>query len=84
MTEYGTWRPYEGSDALLLALVLLVIGGVFAHLGTKLRRPVGASRPGIALGILLALMWGLSILTLGIAVTTYVGALFQAHPRFVG
>jgi len=77
LTEYGTWRPYVGGDALLLALVLLVIGGVLAYFGTRLRRPVGANRPGKALGILLVLMWGLSILTFGIAVTTYWGALIQ-------
>jgi hypothetical protein len=77
LTEYGIWRPYTGNDALLLALLLLVVGGVFAYLGTGLRRPVGTNPPGRALGILLVLMWGLSLLTLGIAVTIYGGALFQ-------
>jgi hypothetical protein len=40
MTQYGTWKPYTGSDALLLAVVLLIIAGVLAYLGTRLNRSV--------------------------------------------
>jgi hypothetical protein len=77
--QNGTWRPYTGGDALLLASALLVVAAVLAYLGTRLRQPVGASRPGKAVGVLLVVMWGLSLATLAIAVGTYVRAFFQYH-----
>lgn len=81
MTEYGIWRPYEGTDALRLALALLVIACVIAYLGVRLRHPIGASRPGKALGTLLVLMWFLSLATFAIAVGAYGTALvLQAGP----
>jgi hypothetical protein len=77
--QNGTWRPYAGGEALLLAAVLLVIAVVLAYVGMRLREPVGVSRPGKAVGVLLVIMWGLSLATLSIAVGTYVRAFFQYH-----
>ena len=79
MTQYsnGTWAPYLGNDALLLAITLLIIGVVLAYLGTRLHRSIGADRPGKALGILLVMIWVLSLATFLIAVGTYVRALIQ-------
>jgi len=75
LIQYGTWRPYAGSDALLLAVTLLIIGGVLAYLGTRLHRYVGVNRPGNAVSIMLVVIWGLSYATLAIAVGTYMRAL---------
>ena len=88
MVEYGTWRSYTGIDALLLALLLLIIGSVLAHLGTRLYEPVEVSRPGRTVSILLVLIWVLAFATFSIAVVTYGLALIQqvgaaeleAHP----
>lgn len=79
MIQYGTWSPYIGNDALLLALILLVIGAGLAYLGTRLHHPVGVTRPGKAVSILLIGIWGLAIATFGVAVGTYVRALYQQY-----
>jgi hypothetical protein len=63
MTQTGTWTPYAGSQALVLAVVLFIIAGVFICLGTRLHRPVGTQRPARAVSILLLLIWVLAIAT---------------------
>ena len=68
MPQTGTWIPYAGGDALLLAAILFVIAGALAYLGTRLQHPVGTQRPGRALGILLVLIWVLALATLVFAV----------------
>ena len=82
MTQYGTWSPYVGSDALLLAAVLFIIAGVLTYLGTRLHRSVGVNRPGKAVSIFLVVIWCLSLATFAIAVGTYVRALFQQYGAF--
>ena len=82
MAQYGTWSPYVGSDALLLAAVLFIIAGVLAYLGTRLHRSVGVNRPGKAVSIFLVVIWCLSLATFAIAVGTYVRALFQQYGAF--
>jgi hypothetical protein len=41
LTEYGTWSPYVGTDAVFLAVTLLAIGILFTYLGTRLIGAVG-------------------------------------------
>lgn len=77
MTEYGTWRPYVGGDALLLALVLLIIGSVLAYLGTKLHQPLKVQRPGRTVSVLLVMIWILAFATLAVAGLTYYLALVR-------
>ena len=77
MIRYGTWSPYPGNGAFLLAVTLLIIAGVFVFLGTRLHRPAGVAKPGRTVGIFLMVMWFLSLATFLIAVGTYVSALFQ-------
>ncbi len=77
MTQYGTWRAYAGLPAWLLAAALLAIAGVLACLGTRLRRPLGVERPGRTVSILLVVIWMLSFLTFGIAISVYGQALFD-------
>ena len=83
MTQYGTWSPYVGSDALLLAAVLFIIAGVLTYLGTRLHRSVGVNRPGKTLSIFLVVMWCLFLATYAIAILTYVRALFQQYGAFI-
>ncbi len=66
MTQYGTWKPYADSDAFLLAIVLLIIAGVLAYLGTRLKRSIQLQGPGTTDGILLVVIWVLSLLSLGL------------------
>lgn len=82
MTQYGTWSPYVGNDALLLAVALVIIAGVSAYLGTRLHHSVGVNRPGKTVSIFLVVMWCLSLATFAIAVGTYVRALFQQYGAF--
>jgi hypothetical protein len=79
LIQYGTWSPYVGRDVLLLAVTLLIIGGVLAYLGTRLHRSVGFDRTGCAVSVLLVVMWGLSLATLTVAVGTYMRALYQQY-----
>ena len=83
MTQNGYWRAFTGSEAIELALVLLVVTGVLVYLGTRLRRPVAASQPGKALRILLVVVWFLSVASFLVSVTTYNRAFIQAHKDFV-
>ena len=77
MIRYGTWSPYSGLGALLLAVTLLVIAGVLIYLGTRLHRPVGVAQPGRTVGIFLIVIWFLSLASFAVAVGTYVSELFQ-------
>jgi hypothetical protein len=80
MTQEDTWSPYAGSDAVILAVVLLVIAGVLVYLGIRLHRAVGVARPGKVVGGLLVVIWVLSLSSFAIAVSTYIRALMQQGP----
>ncbi len=82
MIQYGTWKPYVGSGALQLALVLLVIAGVLAYLGTRLHHLVEVERPGKAVSALLIVMWILSIATFLNAVGTYMKEVYEQYGNF--
>jgi hypothetical protein len=77
MIHYGTWSPYSGNGALLLAVTLLVIAGFLVYLGTRLHRPIRVTRPGRTVGILLVMIWFLSLASFAVAAATYVSALYQ-------
>ena len=77
MANSGTWVPYTGSDAVVLAVVFAVVALVFAYLGTRLRSPVGAKQPGKALVLSLIAIWLLSILTFFINIVAYAVQLSQ-------
>ncbi len=81
MVQGGTWSPYYGVSAVLLAALLSIIAAVLAFLGTRLHHPVGARRPGIALSILLVLLLGLALMTARIAVYAYGLAWIAEHGR---
>ncbi len=77
MPEYGKWTAYAGTEALLLAATLLVIGGVLAYLGARLQRPVGVPKSGWVIGIMLAVIWVLAFMDLMVAAGAYYTALVQ-------
>jgi hypothetical protein len=77
MVQYGTWSPYEGSGALLLALALFVIGCVLTYLGLRRHSPVGVAQSGKLVSVLLVTMWCLSIATFLNSIITYRQSLVQ-------
>lgn len=79
MTQYGTWSPYLGTEAVFLATMLLAIGVLLAYLGRRLTVPVKITMPGKTVGAFLILIWGLSLVTFLVAVVTYGLQLYQEH-----
>ena len=82
MRQTSNWNPYTGNDAILLAAVLIFIGGVLLVLGFKLNGSIGSSRPGKATRLFLVLIWFLSLTDFAIAVSIYVRTLFQQVGNF--
>jgi hypothetical protein len=77
------WVSYGGSEAILLAIALLVVAGGFAYAGTRLRTPLEITRPGsVAAGFLIAILL-LAIYASGVATFVYGLQLKQAYPGFV-
>ncbi len=81
MVQGGTWTPYSGASAVLLAAVLLVIAAALAVLGTRLHHSVRARQPGLAVGTILVLLLGLAVLTARFAVFAYGLAWLAQHGR---
>jgi hypothetical protein len=80
LTQYGTWSPYVGTDAVFLAVTLFAIGVLLTYLGTRLIGAVGIKRPvGKAVGVFMIVIWGLSLATFLIAAVTYVVQLYQQN-----
>ncbi len=67
----STWSLYSGTDALLLAGALIVIGCMLVYLGARLDHPLKARRPGKALGSALVLIWVLALASLMTAAGVY-------------
>jgi len=77
VAQYGTWNPYTGNEALILAGILLVIGIILLFAGARMRGPVGVLRPGRTVSTFLLLIWLLALATSVIAIVTYGRALLQ-------
>jgi hypothetical protein len=72
MVQYGSWNPYAGSGAVVLAVALLVLAAVMIFLGSKLPHAVAVERPGRAVAILLLIIW-----VLAWAATTWTSTAFS-------
>ena len=82
-TRPPSWVSYGGGEAILLAIVLLVVAGGFAYAGKRLRAPLRVTRPGgIAAGFMIAI-WLLAIYNVGVATFVYGLQVKQAYPGFV-
>jgi hypothetical protein len=75
----GTWAPYTGTDAALLAALLLVIAAVFAYLGVRLRSSIAPARPGREISIFMVLIWVVSLVAFFVDSITYGFVLLQAN-----
>jgi len=79
MTQYGTWYPYTGSDAVLLTVTLLCVAAIFAYLGTRLKVPRRIKTPGRTVTIFILAIWILAVYTFLVALTTYEVQLHQIN-----
>jgi hypothetical protein len=77
MSGYSIWAPYVGSGAIILAIVLLIIAGIIAFLGTRLHRTIGVEKPGGVVSIFLVTIWIISLAVLEWAIATYSVTLYQ-------
>ena len=75
----GTWAPYTGTDAVLLAALLLAVAATFAYLGVRLRKPIAPARPGKATTIILVLIWVISLVAFVVDSITYGVMLEEAN-----
>jgi hypothetical protein len=79
----ASWVSYGGGEAILLAIVLLVVAGGFAYAGRWLRTPVSVARPGgVTTGFMIAICL-LAIYNVLVATFVYGLQLKQAYPDFV-
>ena len=77
------WISYGGGEAILLAIVLLVVAGGFAYAGKRLRAPLRVARPGGAVAGFMIAIWLLAIYTVLVATFVYGLQVKQAYPGFV-
>jgi hypothetical protein len=79
----ASWISYSGGDAILLAIVLLVVACGFACAGKRLRAPFELTRPGGTTAGFMIAIWLLAIYTVGVATFVYGLQLKRAYPDFV-
>jgi hypothetical protein len=82
MTQYGTWTPYAGAEAIRLAIALFLIAIALAFFAVRLRSPLQPRQTGRFAGGMLALIWLVSIQTFGMNGTVYWLALVKAVGKF--
>jgi hypothetical protein len=76
------WVSYGGGEAILLAIVLLVVASGFAYAGKRLHAPLGVTRPGVTTAGFMIAIWLLAIYTVGVAAFVYGLQVKQAYPGF--
>jgi hypothetical protein len=78
-----SWIAYGGGEAILLAIVLLVVAGGFAYAGKRLRAPLEITRPGGTVAGFMIAIWLLAIYTFYVAMLVYGLQVKRAYPGFV-
>jgi hypothetical protein len=77
------WISYSGDEAILLAIVLLAIGGGFAYAGTRLRAPLKVTPPGATAAGFMIAIWLLATYDASVAASVYGLQVREAYPDFV-
>ena len=77
------WISYGGGEAILLAIVLLVVAGGFAYAGKRLRAPLRLTRPGATVAAFMIAIWLVAIYNAFVATYVYGLQVKQAYPGFV-
>lgn len=76
---HDSWVSYGSSEAVVLAIVLAAVAGLFAYLGTRVRSPISVTRPGRTVGGFLIALWLLAIYTFLVAYYVTGVQLRQVH-----
>src|SRR5437660_493631 len=84
MSHSGNWSPYAGNGSIILAVVLLIVTGVWIYFAMRLRHPVAVKRPGKFLGVALVVIWLLAVTMFLVALIVYVLALYRQVGQFTG
>ena len=79
---YGGWVSYGSTEATVLAIVLVAVAGTFAYLGTRVRSPIGVTRPGRTVSGFMIVIWALAIYTFVVAMRVYGKQLRLLDPGF--
>ena len=80
----ASWNSYGSGEAILLAIVLLMVAGGFGLAGKRLRAPLAIARPGgVAAGFMIVI-WLLSIYTVVVVTVVYGLQVKQTYPGFAG
>jgi hypothetical protein len=82
-TSTAHWVSYSGGEAIVLAIVLLVVACGFAYAGKRLRVPLSITRPGAIVAAFMIVIWLLAIYTVIVATHVYGLEVRQAYPDFV-
>jgi hypothetical protein len=77
------WISYGGGEAILLAIVPLVVAGGFAYAGKRLRAPLRLTRPRATVAAFMIAIWLLAIYNAFVATHVYGVQVKQAYPGFV-
>jgi hypothetical protein len=78
-----SWDPYGGAEAIILAIVLLAVAGIFVYAGKRLGTPLRIERPGKTVEWFMFAIWALAVCTLGAAWSVFGLRLQEAYPYFV-
>jgi hypothetical protein len=78
----ASWVSYGGGEAILLAVVLLVVASGFAFAGKRVRTPLGVTRPGTVVGGFMIAIWLLTLYTVIVATFVYGLQVKQIYPNF--
>jgi hypothetical protein len=77
------WISYGDGEAILLAIVLVMVAGGFAYAGKRLRAPLRLTRPGATVAAFMIAIWLLAIYNAFVATHVYGLQVKQAYPGFV-
>ena len=79
----ASWVSYSSGEAILLAIVLLVVACGFVYAGKRLRAPLRVAQPGGTAAAFMIAIWLLAIYNFLVATFVYGLQVEQAYPGFV-
>jgi hypothetical protein len=77
------WVSYGGSEAILLAIALLVVASGLVYAGKRLRTPLKIERPGVTVAGFMIAIWLMALYTVIVATFVHGLQVKQAYPGFV-
>lgn len=82
-TAFGTWVSYGGTDAIILAVVLVVVAGLLVLSATRSKAPLETRRLGRPIVALIVLIWLLSILTFLVCAHAEAEQAIRVYPGYL-